>query len=351
MALPAIKKNKMPTMPTNPIDAIAFEWAIRLDRGLCDGEELALTAWLAADLRHPGALTRAKAVLAYALSAEQLPQSAYVKMLPGGDRPGSATGVVPPAVSSGAERRTASGVRRRSLWALAGAALVASVALVMLRLPVEQTRTFQTAVGEVREFTLDDGSSVYLDTATQIEVSYSKRGRAVKLLSGVALFEVAQDALRPFTVRADDFEVEAVGTEFAVRHGSASTDAQLIVSEGIVDVRYLAQPTLRATANTRVTTAPDGRLHAERLTLADVERALMWRKGKIVFHETYLRDVLADFGRYGEPQIRVGDQELMELKITGSFSTDDPTGFAYAFAAAFDLRAIPDGNHIVLRKN
>jgi transmembrane sensor len=51
-----------------------------------------------------------------------------------------------------------------------------------------------------RAVTLDDGTRVYLDVASIIEVRFDEARRDVTLLQGRALFDAAHDSARPFVV-------------------------------------------------------------------------------------------------------------------------------------------------------
>ena len=75
----------------------------------------------------------------------------------------------------------------------------------------------ETAVGEQRTVTLPDGSSVELNTASQVAIRYTARTRAVQLTRGEAHFTVASDRSRPFSVHAAGRVVTAVGTAFTVQ--------------------------------------------------------------------------------------------------------------------------------------
>src|SRR5207244_12734060 len=77
--------------------------------------------------------------------------------------------------------------------------------------------TLRTGIGERATASLEDGSTVVLNTNSVLEINYSKLRRDVKLIAGQVLFKVAHDTARPFIVAAANHEVVAVGTEFEVR--------------------------------------------------------------------------------------------------------------------------------------
>src|SRR3546814_15164189 len=64
---------------------------------------------------------------------------------------------------------------------------------------------------------LADGSTVQLGPKSVIAVDYSSGSRAIRLLSGQAMFEVTHDPARPFRVVARDVTTTVLGTGFEVR--------------------------------------------------------------------------------------------------------------------------------------
>lgn len=61
---------------------------------------------------------------------------------------------------------------------------------------------------------MPDGSTVHLNSDSEIKVTFDDDCCQVDLIRGQALFQVAKDARRPFWVRAGDAVVKTVGTEF-----------------------------------------------------------------------------------------------------------------------------------------
>jgi len=106
------------------------------------------------------------------------------------------------AIAAGAVLACAMGARAWSHW---------------LAQPL-MVKTCSTARGEQSEVQLDDGSRLWLDGATRLEVRYYPYRREVTLLDGQALFSVEDDATRPFQVRAGPLRATVTGARFAVRH-------------------------------------------------------------------------------------------------------------------------------------
>ncbi len=91
-----------------------------------------------------------------------------------------------------------------------------------------------TSLGEQRFFKLDDGSVLYLNTQSRVEVRYSRAARVVRLIEGEAMFTVEHDAARPFRVMAGPTVIQAVGTRFNVYRTRLSTTVSVV--EGVVKI-------------------------------------------------------------------------------------------------------------------
>lgn len=73
-----------------------------------------------------------------------------------------------------------------------------------------------TAIGEMKEQQLSDGSELTLNSNTDLEVTYYRNKRVIKLKRGEVIFNVAKDVDRPFIVDSDYAKVTVLGTRFAV---------------------------------------------------------------------------------------------------------------------------------------
>lgn len=306
------------------IDDDAATWATRVERGgLTADEQAALDAWLASDVRHLGAFTKAQAVLALFDRAKALG--------PGGlDR------------LSAANPRAPLITRRTALLAGSGA-LAASVAGLVgggmwwrARHPLYATKR-----GEVRTIALADGSTMTLDTSSRAGVRLDDHLREIELESGQGLFDVAKDPARPFVVKAGLVSVRAIGTSFSVQHLDDAT-VHVLVREGVVqvshgtDARTVAPRRLSANQAAIVSTAAP--IQVETRNPATVERMLAWREGMIDLEVVSLGEAAGQFARFSDYAV-VPDRDVADLKITGRFSAADPKGFAKAAAASLDLKA------------
>lgn len=92
-----------------------------------------------------------------------------------------------------------------------------------------------TGTGETREATLSDGSRIWLNALSALNVRFDTTQRLLQLRVGEVLIETAKDAGRAFLVDTAHGRMQALGTRFSVRQDDRQT--WLNVYEGAVQVR------------------------------------------------------------------------------------------------------------------
>jgi transmembrane sensor len=310
------------------IDDEAAHWAVRADRGLSAEEDALLDAWLAEDIRHAGAFAKARAVSLLTERARAFGAGANKILTQTEDEAASA-------------EPTSAISRRYALW-MSAAAATAGFWFALGALPrYLRERSYETGIGETRVVPLEDGSLVTLNTQSKVTVAYSAQRRDISLVAGEALFDVAKDKERPFVVLAGGMQVRAVGTSFTVRL-VPNEPVQVLVREGVVEVKRPDVPTappVRVAAGSQALAPDNTPIVAASLTKSEVDKALAWRIGRIVFEGETLRKAAADFARYSDTRIVIDDPAVSNMTITGLFVSNDPVGFARAVAQSLNLRA------------
>lgn len=214
-------------------------------------------------------------------------------------------------------------VRRPRRWlALAASACVAAIAVaIVLPEPLAGLYAdYATRTGERRMLELADGSRVWLNSDSSLSVDFGPQQRRLRLHSGEALFEVAKDAARPFIVEARGGEVRAVGTRFDV--DSRGPQVRVDVTEGVVQVNSAGSAPVRLSAGERLSyreaAAP------EPVQPLDLSSASAWQRGKLIFNQRPLGEVLDELERYLPGRIVLTDGALRQHKVSGVFDLKDP---------------------------
>lgn len=308
-------------------DAVAAAWIVRLDRGdLSDAERAELDAWLSSDSRRMGAFVRAQAIWSDADRVAALDPAAS-----------TVTREAPPP--------------RRYLLAASIAALFAVGILAGLTVTFGYFSGREvTERGEIRRITLEDGSTIVLNTSSVVKVQFSENERRVLLREGEATFNVAHDTQRPFIVQARDVAVKAVGTSFSVRLRSAAV--AVTVAEGVVEVMRPTEATVEEVRvigrNRQVLAAPAKPMALAELTNEQLSNRLAWQEGLLVFDGERLVQAISEVNRYSPKPVILDSAHLANQSFVGVFRTGDARAFVDAAAAAFSARVIEkeDGLHL-----
>lgn len=180
---------------------------------------------------------------------------------------------------------------------------------------------YVTAVGERRTVTLPDGSSISLNGYTALSVDYTRTLRGLTLHEGQATFAVVPDAMRPFVVEANGGRTRAIGTVFDV--DVRPDETAVTVVEGKVGVSTaLNEGEANAAADQRVRYTSAGRRAPTENVDAAAETA--WRRGKLIFNNRPLGDVIAELGRHRPGAIVIANATLRKMPVTGIFDISDP---------------------------
>ena len=200
-------------------------------------------------------------------------------------------------------------------------------------------RIFVTAIGQQKSIALPDGSSIQLNTDSQVQVLYSDHARRVRLLRGEALFSVTPDPVRAFEVYAANSVIRAVGTAFAVQLAASQVD--ITVTKGVVELAEGANaeagassassekhPLSQSLARLEVgetTTLGNGGRHVEvhRLAEPELQRRLSWREGYLVFSGQTLSEVIEQMNRYSPVALEISEPQLASVPIGGRFRIGD----------------------------
>jgi transmembrane sensor len=206
---------------------------------------------------------------------------------------------------------------------------------------------YATPVGQIDTVVLSDGTQVTLGGATSLHVRYAGHIRHVQLSSGEALFEVTEDAARPFIVEMPNGSVRVLGTQFNVHRGPDA--ATVTVLEGNVRVtppEWSAGTAVELAARQQLSLGTDGRLGA--VSSVNETEVGSWRSGRLVFTEQTLRSVVADLNRYSQQPVLIGDPALAEIRISGTAKMDQFDAWLDALGTMLDVRVIRDENGVRL---
>lgn len=234
--------------------------------------------------------------------------------------------------------------KSRGRWALvAGLIIAISTSILMLTGVVKEDegssdiKRYVTRTGEQKTIKLIDGSVITMNTATQLLVDINSDSRSVTLVRGEAYFDVEKDPMKPFSVKAGNYALTVLGTEFNVMR--STDELTLAVTEGVVGIHDPNEPLVKSPlslddSNEKVIewVDPEQRSvtagwvvnidESKDCLIAyqadNIEHISQWRTGLLRFEGVPLGEVVKQINRYSAKKILIEDPNIMSIEIFGS---------------------------------
>ncbi len=252
-----------------------------------------------------------------------------------------------PALETQLARPRAAVTRRRFLAAGSLAAGSAGAAFCLMELGIIPSMgmllaDYATAIGEQRTIRMPDGSTAALDGGTALSVRFSQTERQASLVAGAAVFDVAHDSARPFTVSAANGRTMGSDASFAV--SLATDEVSVECLRGHVGVECRGRDDL--IQGEAVNYSADG---LSEKTKADIATSAAWRNGLLVFKNRTVSDVVSDLNRHRRGKIIVANSSLQARRISGVFHLDRPEEVLSHLEATLHARPVSlPGSVVVL---
>ncbi|WP_223591934.1 FecR domain-containing protein [Pseudomonas sp. A-R-19] len=196
---------------------------------------------------------------------------------------------------------------------------------------VRWTADLSTGTGETRETRLSDGSQVWLNALSALNVRFDTAQRLLLLQAGEVLIDTAKDTSRPLLVQTVEGRMRALGTRFSVRQEDRRT--LLNVYEGAVEVRTAQGQVQVAEAAQQLSFSQD---HIPPPSVASASREA-WRRGLLLADNLPLGQLLEELSRYRPGHLGC-DPAVAGLPVMGSFPLKDTDQALRLLEAALPVR-------------
>ena len=335
-------KESSPEFPeSTPFEKQAAKWIARMDRGLTSEEQDVYIEWLTEDERHRQAMAN------YQWAWGEIDRLAGVQTI-------HHDKIDPDILAPNTELEPKPKTRRNLIGWFATVPIAAVLALTVYLMRPENEPSeseFEPALElmvRIEQQSLEDGSNVYINRGSSVEIAYTSSERRVYLTKGEANFEVAKDPNRPFIVNVAGVDVRAVGTIFSVRLSDDSVD--VIVTEGKVNVKPVAsvfsseEPVvdsfLEIGQRAKVRLDSDYPVvEVQTLSQPEIENATRWQPRLLDFESATLREIIDEFNNSNPIQVTLGDPDLESFLITSTFWSDNVEGFVRLMGSTFGIES------------
>lgn len=225
--------------------------------------------------------------------------------------------------------------RLRSRWRpLATAAVLILGLFNFTDLPLRLQADHLTQAGERQRLQLADGSRILLNTRSAFSSTIDDHRRIARLYQGEAFFEIPASHENPLELEVGPVRASVRDTAFAVRYLDGV--AQVGVQRGDVDLQAPQTGTrVRLSAGESIRVGPNG---FDRPVRLDADRDLAWVRGRLVFENCPLGEVLAELRRYYPGWIVNNNERLAEVAVTGNYRLDQPLDVVRSLAQITSAR-------------
>lgn len=195
----------------------------------------------------------------------------------------------------------------------AGLLLVSVVSYTVLRFTSGRDSTLEVFADNVEKIKLNDGSLVWIHRDSKLSYYETPEGRYAAL-DGQALFEVAKDADRPFTIHYKDVAIRVVGTSFSVKTGDS---VEVKVLTGRVQVSSDADPSgVEVDPSEGLIYTRQGMVEKRMLNQADMTAMTASTTYNMTFNSATLGQVAERLGEKFDVSIELENKDADRCHIT-----------------------------------
>ena len=300
----------------DPTLSMAVEWMVLLQSGQIGKKERAsFEAWCAQNPAHQAACDRiAKALGAFGALRER-------------------------GVSGTLVHKTVQGLSRRSMMraTLSVAGLGAGMGAGLLGWQVANEQGLladqSTGLAQRHQESLPDGSSMWMDARTAVDVAFDSGQRTLRLHHGRLLVNAAVASSRgPLRVQTPQGEIHAEQARFVVQQ-RRDANLQVTALAGRVGVVLPAGQRVEVPAGHHATLVP----HRAATVAAARGTEDLWTRGLVAMANQPLGELIEALRDYRPGVLRV-EPRAAQIPISGIFSLDDTAGTLRALAETQPVR-------------
>ena len=213
--------------------------------------------------------------------------------------------------------------------------------------------TLKVPYGKRFDVILSDGTHVFLNSGTSLRypVQFLKGFDRNVFLNGEAYFEVAKDREHPFTVHADELDIEVLGTKFNVSHYPEDTNINTVLVEGSVELHkkskegesgggLLLKPGFKA----------EWRTAGKDIAIEKVETQIYtaWVQGRLVFRNTPFQKIRQSLERRYNVNIKNRNEDLDEQLFDATFDIESIEEVLESFNKSYAIKYKIADNEVII---
>ena len=169
--------------------------------------------------------------------------------------------------------------------------------------------------GSVSTIHLEDGSSIWLSSASKLIIRNNPDGEMIAKLNGEAYFDLVPDPARKLTVDLGGLKVRDIGTKFNIRAYSSESGIYTSLVDGKVDLYNLENKAVLSMKPGEYSqfNKNDGQMA---VLQRDPTIATAWKDGKFVFIDKSLVEICRELENWYNVEIIISNPKLANTRYT-----------------------------------
>lgn len=209
--------------------------------------------------------------------------------------------------------------------------------------------TLRVPFGKQFDLILSDGTKVFLNSGTSLKypVKFLSGQKRDVFLNGEAFFDVEKDNNRPFTVNANELDVDVLGTQFVVSLYEEDKEVSVVLVEGSVDLsKDNDSVTTRLTPGNRGVLDYNTGLISKKNVKTSIYTA--WIDGVLIFRNETFENISRKLERVYNITIVIRDPEFGKEVFNASFNNETIENILSYFKDSYDMDYTIENNIIYI---
>lgn len=180
---------------------------------------------------------------------------------------------------------------------------------------IVQQIEYSSEKGSVSKVLLEDGSAIWLSSASKVKLQKSANGEMMAQMNGEAYFDMVPDPGRKFSVDMGSFKVRDIGTKFNIRAYKDEPGVYTSLVDG--EIEFLSK------SDQNLLTMKPGEYmqfnkQSMKMTVSEQDPtiATAWKDGKFVFIDKTLSEICHELENWYNVKIVIENKTLAATKYT-----------------------------------
>ncbi len=212
-------------------------------------------------------------------------------------------------------------------------------------------KTVSVNRGERKTIVLYDGTTINLDSGSELRYPKKFGDTREVYLKGEGFFQVAKNPLKPFLIYAENAQIRVLGTKFNVRSWAEdSKGVTVTVAEGKVSLSNKLSDIpqkIILTKNMQSSLSENGKLSDP--IIVEATEYSKWIQNDAFFRKASLKQVILQLQRWYNVEFEV-DEDLLERVLTIHLENKSLNDILNLIAVVTNTTVKKDGNKILLTK-